>query len=383
MIKVAMLHRHPLHESQESTTLYADRLSHYLSQTGEVEVHVITSGYEDKQFRQGNLYIHVIGKRRYDIPILHPIEVWKKVNTVKQINPDIVNAQAANTPSVTTALFTRGRHPTILTMLAFLDKELRFWEGLSFIIGMLIFKPLIKYAVKKTPNIIVETSSIKSLVSEMTKSRIYVVPNGIEFEEVQQIQPGDLKEKPDILLVAGLERIKGVDILLKSIPIVLKSVPNLKVYIAGSGSQEGKLKNLVKRLKLEEHVEFLGFISTEEKFKYYRRCKIVVVPSRWDAMPTTLLEAMASGKPVVASAVGGIPDTIVDGKTGLLFESENAEDLADKIVKLLTDESLRKEMGQAAVEKAKECDWGKIAERTVGVYKEAIADFYKKKRGIL
>ncbi len=108
----------------------------------------------------------------------------------------------------------------------------------------------------------------------------------------------------------------------------------------------------MKRLGLDKHVKFLGFISEEEKYQYYKSCKIVVVPSRWDCQPDAPLVAAASGKPVVASRIGGIRDTVEDGKTGFLFKSENIEDLADKIVTLLKDEELREEMGNAAKEKA-------------------------------
>ena len=73
----------------------------------------------------------------------------------------------------------------------------------------------------------------------------------------------------------------------------------------------------------------------------------------------------------------GIPDTIVDGKSGLLFEPENIEDLASKIIRLLTDEGLREEMGNAAREKARECDWARIAERTVEVYRDIISNLDK------
>jgi glycosyltransferase involved in cell wall biosynthesis len=82
---------------------------------------------------------------------------------------------------------------------------------------------------------------------------------------------------------------------------------------------------------------------------------------------------------VVASRIGGIQDTVEDRKTGLLFEPENTDDLADKIVTLLKDERLREDMGKAAKVKAKEYDWSKIAERTLEIYKKVITDFHEQK----
>jgi glycosyltransferase involved in cell wall biosynthesis len=97
-----------------------------------------------------------------------------------------------------------------------------------------------------------------------------------------------------------------------------------------------------------------------------------VFPSIYEPFGIVLLEAMACGKPVVASNVGGIPFVVEEGKTGLLFESGNVEDLADKIMTILENEELGEKMGEAGRERAKEFTWDKIAERTVEVYKEIL-----------
>jgi glycosyltransferase involved in cell wall biosynthesis len=146
----------------------------------------------------------------------------------------------------------------------------------------------------------------------------------------------------------------------------------LCLYIAGSGPEENKLKELVKELNIEENVNFLGYISGIKKYSYYKSADVCVFPSIYEAFGIVLLEAMACGKPVVASNVGGIPFVVEEGKTGLLFESGNVEDLADKIVTILKDEELREKMGEAGRERAKEFTWDKIAERTVEVYKEIL-----------
>jgi len=100
---------------------------------------------------------------------------------------------------------------------------------------------------------------------------------------------------------------------------------------------------------------------------------VCVFPSRYEPFGIVLLEAMASGKPVVASKVGGIPFVVEDGKTGLLFERGNVEVLAEKIIMLLRDEELRKRMGEAGRERAKEFTWDKIAKQTVDLYKEILS----------
>jgi phosphatidylinositol alpha-mannosyltransferase len=123
-------------------------------------------------------------------------------------------------------------------------------------------------------------------------------------------------------------------------------------------------------------VKFIGFISEEEKYLNYKACKIAVVPSRWDCQPAALFDAAASGKPVIASNMSN-PGIVEDGRTGLVFKSEDIEQLGNKIITLLKNVQLREEMGKLAKEKVKQYDWSKVAERYVEIYEQAIADFQK------
>jgi len=141
---------------------------------------------------------------------------------------------------------------------------------------------------------------------------------------------------------------------------------------------EEELKNLVRELKLENQIKLLGYISDEQKYQYYKVCKLVIVPSRWDCQPITLFEAAASGKPVIASDMSN-PGIVDDGKTGLIFKSENVEDLVNKMIILLKNEKLREKIGSHTAEEAKKYDWNEIAKRFVEIYKLVIKDFYKDK----
>lgn len=377
-IKIAMVGRYPLSEIYGGYQWYIDRLSHYISHIDGIELHIITLSNEKREFKKDNLNIHAV-KRIFNLPFPFtiPIDTWLLRCENLKVEPNIVHAIGADAYSMV-SLTVCNKYPTVLTMVGIRGKESRFGGVLYSIFGMIVLKPLERYVVSKISNIIVETSSIKNLISKWTKSKIYVVPDGIEFEKVQEIPRHSLNEKIDIFLATRLAKIKGIDVLIKAVPIIINSIPNLSVRIAGSGPQEKKLKNLVKKLNLENHVKFLGFISEEEKYHYYKTCKLVVVPSRWDCQPITLFETAASGKPVIASDMSN-PGIVEDGKTGLIFKSENVEDLAGKIITLLKDEKIREEMGRAAKEKAKNYDWTKIAERTFEIYKEVIADFRRRK----
>jgi glycosyltransferase involved in cell wall biosynthesis len=125
-------------------------------------------------------------------------------------------------------------------------------------------------------------------------------------------------------------------------------------------------------LNIENYVDFLGFLSGEKKYTYYKSADIYVQPSRYETFGIAILEAMACGKTVVASNVGGIPFLVIDGETGLLFENGNVRDLAEKILNLLNDKELREKMGKAGKKRAEEFTWDKIAKQTVEVYKEIL-----------
>lgn len=390
MKKIAIVCGYPLNKIYVGSKIYEDKLTYHLSRIKDIELHIITVGKENRQFKNDNLIIHTIKKRKFvSIPFFYPLLLWKIKCKIIGINPDVVHAISTGLLYSTAVAFLRDKYPTVLTAYGVVAKEIKYYrEDYKKIqkVQSYIFSPISiineKYVLSKIPNIIVQTPSIKDLISKWTNSKIYIVPSGIEYDEIAEMQMQSdtlLNESSDIFIVVNLEKIKCVDILIKAIPIVINSLPNLSVRIAGSGPQENELKALVKKLNLEAHVKFLGFISEENKYQYYKACKIVVVPSRWDCQPFAPLDAAASGKPVVASRIGGIPDTVKDGKTGFLFEPENIEDLADKIIILLKDEKQREEMGKAAKEKAKNYDWSKIAERTFEIYKEVIADFHERK----
>jgi len=198
-----------------------------------------------------------------------------------------------------------------------------------------------------------------------------MITNGIDFEEINNKKPFNSIAKNSILYIGVLEYIKGVDILLRSISVIKEKIPNIILYIAGSGQQEKQLKELVEELKIERNVKFLGYIS-EEKYSYFKSVDIVAIPSRSENLPFVLLEAMACGTPVVASNVGGIPSILIEGRTGLLFEKENINDLAEKIIFLMQNKELRKEIRRVGIEKSKEFAWDKITDKTVEVYEKIL-----------
>ena len=176
-------------------------------------------------------------------------------------------------------------------------------------------------------------------------------------------------KKYDVLFVGRLTKAKGVDILLKAIKILKeKYQKEIKAAIVGKGYLEEELKELVMELEIEKEIEFLGVRRDIEKLM--KSTKLFVLPSRWEGLPLTILEAMSSGAGIIATKVGGIPEIIQNGKEGILISPKDSATLAGAIAELLKDRELRVKLGINAYKKVKE-------KYSIEVYIKNILELYK------
>jgi glycosyltransferase involved in cell wall biosynthesis len=182
--------------------------------------------------------------------------------------------------------------------------------------------------------------------------RIKVIYNGqdvcplIGLEEKQCLRAGlGLEEDEQVVGVVGsLYPVKGHEYLLAAVPQVLTSHPRAKFLIVGRGDLESRLKEEVKQRGLEKQVRFLGF--REDVSALLSLMDIFVLPSLSEGLSIALLEAMAAGKPVIATDVGGNPEVVVDGETGFLVPPRNADALAAKLLLLLADKHQTRRLGE-------------------------------------
>lgn len=358
---------------------YTNMIANYLSKRADIELHLIATGRKEDLIKKDKIFIHYIKVGRpYHLQILRALPAISE--EIAQLDPDIIHVVQQMVYS-RSAIPHIGRYPTVLTVLGLISREYMFdidYKSIRSICGY-FYKQLIgmrteEEVISKFPNIIVESSSNREILTGMTSSKIYVVPDGVEFRYIQKLQPGAI-EIPDVFYIGCLHDGKGVDLLIKATPEIAKVIPDFKLAIAGKGIQEKWLRKLADKMRLNGRVRFLGFIPEENKFSYLKHCKLVAVPSRWDFSPLTIYEAMACGKPVVASDNTN-SEILVDKVNGLLFQSGDADDLAEKVIRLLTDESLRTEMSRNSLEKAMQYDWESIARITVDVYRDMIECFH-------
>lgn len=158
-----------------------------------------------------------------------------------------------------------------------------------------------------------------------------------------------------ILCPCRLARVKGVDIALESMIEVKKKVSNALILFAGDGELRGELEREARRHCLQDVVRFLGTVPYDEMPGLYKLADCIVIPSRSDkhaeeGVSLAALEAMASGKPLIATPVGGFKEIVRDGETGLLAEEDDSMELARKLIELASNPSRGEELGQRARE---------------------------------
>jgi len=173
---------------------------------------------------------------------------------------------------------------------------------------------------------------------------IPIIPNGIDLHSYGTASRD--WTLPRLLSAGRIVHQKGLDLAMRALG-GLKELP-WEWHIAGDGPQMQALQALAKQLGIDNRVFFLGWMSREQLMRCYQQANVFLFPSRHEGMPNALLEAMASGLPVIASCVAGSEELVLDGETGYLVPTEDIESLRTALKKMLSDPALREQMGLAS-----------------------------------
>jgi len=205
-------------------------------------------------------------------------------------------------------------------------------------------------------------------ISEYTKSlltkagvyseRITVIAVGIDLKKFSdKIETSKIKKQLGIngekviLTLARLHPRKGHDMVIRAMPEVLKEVPETRYVIAGTGDYHNRLVQLVHEHNLHDNVIFSGHVPDDRIIEYYDLSDVFVMPSRQEGHSVegfgiSFLEASARGKPAIGGNHGGVPEAIIDGQTGLVVNPHSPKEIAEAIIKLLSDKEYAEELGQ-------------------------------------
>ncbi|MBC6489950.1 glycosyltransferase family 4 protein [Flavihumibacter stibioxidans] len=213
----------------------------------------------------------------------------------------------------------------------------------GFYFGSGIFsKAFIRYVFRKASKILVLSAPMMELVTEFgLMERSCIFPNPVITKPV-----GQAKRKENTLLFIGrITREKGIFELVRAIGLVRKSIPGVMVWVAGTG-QEDLMRAEVRQLGLEDHFQFLGWISGEEKTELLGEATVMVSPSYGEGQSISILESMMAGLPVICTSVGGNEFLLGNPPAGVIVPAREVDPLADAIVGLLENESARTELAK-------------------------------------
>ena len=178
------------------------------------------------------------------------------------------------------------------------------------------------------------------------KGKVSYIPNGIDIETFRRLGRPYRTYDKIVVYVGRLEKYKRIDLLIRAFRRVIKRVPHAQMLVIGDGSCRNKLLRLVGRLELKNHVRFLGFVPRMKLLELYAKATVFVMPSRYEAFSLSLVEAMASGLPVIATRVGGMTEIIESAQCGFLIDDPPTEyALAIPILSILENAYTSKMMG--------------------------------------
>ncbi len=212
-------------------------------------------------------------------------------------------------------------------------------------------------------------------------SKIRIIPNGVDTEKFKPAQDTDaakrqfgLGKEPCVLFVGNLIPRKGLSFLVEAAQKILREKTRTKFLIVGEGPLKSQLESSLGKANLLGSFKFLGSLAEDALSAVYGCADVFVLPSIQEGQGIVLLEAQASGKPVVAFDVGGANEAVRDGETGFLVKQGSSEALADALLKLLGDQSLRDRFGLAGRRFVSEnYTWDICAQKMFQVYQEALA----------
>lgn len=222
----------------------------------------------------------------------------------------------------------------------------------------------------------------RSQILSRYEQKVRIIRNGVDTRRFSPNVDGEeirtlygLSKNRIALFVGALTTFhayKGVEVLIRSFSQVARKCDDARLLIVGGGNLLGQYQRLASELSLGDRVIFSGHVSDTALPKYYAVCDLAILPSKdsSEGFGLVLLEAMATGKAVIGSRVGGIVDVIGDGTNGLIVPPGNESSLSEAMIRLFEDAETRNSMGKAGRIFAESLDWSKVVARVEDVYKE-------------
>lgn len=239
-----------------------------------------------------------------------------------------------------------------------------------FSLQYIFLTPLFRKIWNSAKSVVANSGELRSLAIKTTpKLPIDIIYNGINTDE---FKPGEKKQDSNIsiLTVSRLIPRKGIDYLIRALPDVILRFPGVRLIIAGEGNMDDDLKALAAELGLENNISFEGRVDHDDLPVLYSSADIFILPSFWEGMSNTVLEAMASGLPLVVTDTGGTAELVKDN--GIIIPKGDSEAISEALIKLIESRDLQAKMGQESRRRALQLSWANVALQYIDKYEHCL-----------
>lgn len=345
----------------------------------DVELLCIMEGIFTEEARQLGIPVTVIPQvKRWDL------NANKKIlEYINSSSCDLVHCHGARANYIALFIMKKVKVPMITTLHS--DYKLDFKGNPR---KQLIYTPINAFALRRFDNVLTVTEAFKKMLTErgFKAERLHVIYNGVDFEkELKAATPEEFmssvglkyeRDKKYVGIAARMYAVKGVEVFMEAAKILAPDYPDTIFLMLGDGEMMTRCREFVEGNSLGGQIKLVGQIKGEELMNaYYSFVDINTLTSYSESFPYALLEGARYARATVATAVGGIPEMIRDGKTGYLVPSGDARALADKISYLLDNDEIRKNMGRAFYEDAqKRFSVKSMAQTHLSIYNKILAD---------
>ena len=341
-------------------------------------------GYIDQEknvFRYRS--INLTKKVKY--PIAIPLSFRAK-KVISEFNPDIIHIHHPFVLSSPAIMYGKKLGiPKILTLHTQYERYAYYIAPIPEKLTQEAIKRIIFNLAYKIDCITTPSGSMKELIKSYgIKNRIEVIPNAIDLDSFRQKDElkcseirkrYNLKEDDKIILYVGrVAQEKSIDKIIEALAITKrKGISNVRLLIVGGGPAIEELKNLVRSLQIEEQVIFTGEVKNEEIRHYYKIAYLFTIASTTETFGIVIIEALASGIPVLAVKAPGAVDILTDGLDGLLVDNDNdIEKFANALDKIIREPELRERLSQGALKTSERYSIDIVSERMLNLYREVM-----------
>ena len=381
-MRVAIVGDYPLDSTQIRGGVQAafTYLVKGLSRIENLQAHILTFRRRDwtgpDQVEQNGAILHLL-------PLFPRFERARNYRTYQatlngklaQIQPSVVHAQGT-TAHAYVAL--RSGYPTVVTAHGIGREDSKYYGSFSWRVRSYFDSLLIeRYVMRHTRHLIAISRYVTDYFASQLRPdvQVHYVPNAIDDSFFNLVNTSD---GGTILFVGRVTPLKRVLDLIQAFAKIARQVPSAQLRIAGECSSERSyvesVRGFIKKANLGDRAHLLGSLPEEAILDEFARCDVLALPSAQENLPMVIAQAMATGKPVVATPVGGVTEMVHDGETGFLVDVGDVDGLADALLRLLRDPSLRARMGQSGRKFALEnYHADTVAKRTYEVYQSVVA----------